>query len=94
MSIVGSLSSFTFLLIVDRRLPGLDALKQSARAAWLNMGGMLGLTCLSTALGMLGMCCCYVGAFLVAPVSLGAIVVAYDKVFGIGSASATADAPQ
>jgi hypothetical protein len=29
---------------------------------------------------MIGMCCCY--------------VVAYDKVFGIASATATADAPQ
>jgi hypothetical protein len=92
MSIVGSLSSFTFLLIVDRRLPGLDALKLSARAAWRNIGGMLGLTCLSTALGMMGMCCCYVGAFFVAPISLGAIVVAYDKVFGIASASAVTPA--
>jgi hypothetical protein len=43
---------------------------------------------------MIGMCCCYVGAFFVAAISLGAIVVAYDEVFGIASAPATADAPQ
>jgi preprotein translocase subunit SecF len=45
-------------------------------------------------LGMIGMCCCYVGAFFGAPISLGAIVVAYDKVFGIASAPAGADSPQ
>jgi hypothetical protein len=84
--------SFTYLLIVDRGLKGLDAVKLSAAAAWQNFGGMLALSLLTAGLSILGMCACYVGAVFVLPVSYGALVCAYDRVFGISSTPVSAPA--
>jgi hypothetical protein len=80
---IGMFFVFTYPLIVDRRLSGLEALKLSARATWANFRGLLGLALLNFALSMAGLICCYVGAILVMPVGLGAIIVAYGKVFGL-----------
>jgi hypothetical protein len=81
--LAGTLLAFAFPLIVDKRLDGLEAVKQSVRAALANVWGMLGLALLTALLGVCGACCCYVGAFLVAPVTLGAFMVAYERVFGL-----------
>jgi uncharacterized membrane protein len=78
--------SFSLLLIVDKKLAGLDAVKLGAQAAWRNVGGMVGLSLLGAVMGLAGVCCCYVGALFVLPISLGAIVAAYDRVFGIAAA--------
>jgi hypothetical protein len=86
--ILGTFFSFTFPLIVDRRLPALDAVKLSARAAWANFAGLLGLAFIGFVAGMLGLCALYVGAFLVAPLTFGAHAVAYERVFGFANASA------
>jgi hypothetical protein len=80
--IVGVLFMFTFPLIVDRGLSGIEALKTSARAALGNLGGLVGLVLLNLLLGLLGVMCCYVGAFLVMPFSFAAILIAYQQVFG------------
>lgn len=86
--ILGVLFMFTFPLIVDRGLSGIEALKTSARAAMGNLGGLVGLVLLNLLLGMLGVMCCYVGAFLIMPFSFAAILIAYQQVFGPGTATA------
>jgi uncharacterized membrane protein len=85
LMLVGALFIFTFPLIVDRKLAGLDAVKTSIRAVMGNLGGVIGLLVLNMLLGIVGVLFCYVGAFLFMPVGLAAWVVAYDRVFGIGN---------
>ena len=80
--VLGVLFMFTFPLIVDRGLSGIEALKTSARAALRNLGGLVGLLVRNMLLGVLGMMCCYVGTFLIMPLSFAAMLVAYQQVFG------------
>jgi len=72
---------FAFPLIADRNLSGVEAVKLSIKAARANFGGLLGLTLLTVGLGILGVLACYVGAFLVMPISLTSYAVAYRRVF-------------
>lgn len=72
---------FAFPLIADRNLSGVDAVKLSIKAARANFGGILGLILVNVGLGILGVLCCYVGAFFVAPISLASYAVAYRRVF-------------
>lgn len=73
--------AFTYPLIVDRRLSGLDAVKTSAKAAIANLGGVLGLVLLTTLLGFAGVLLCYVGAIFIMPISFAAWSIAYRQVF-------------
>jgi hypothetical protein len=82
---VGALFIFTFPLIVDRKLSGLDAVKTSIRAVMGNLGGVLGLLLLNVALSMVGVLLCYIGALFFMPIGFAAWAVAYDKVFGISA---------
>jgi hypothetical protein len=72
---------FAFPLIADRNLSGVEATKLSIKAARANFGGILGLVLMNVGLGILGVLCCYVGALLVAPVSLASYAIAYRRVF-------------
>lgn len=72
---------FSYPLIVECNLKGWDAVKISFRAAWPNIGGMIGLALLSGLLSLVGVCLCYVGAILVAPITFAAWVVAFNKIF-------------
>jgi uncharacterized membrane protein len=72
---------FAYPLIVDRNLSGLEAIKLSYRAALQNLSGIIGLILLVTGLSILGVLACYVGAFLVMPISFAAYAVAYRRVF-------------
>lgn len=81
--LVSVLFSFTYPLIVDRRLSGLDAVRTSAKAALANFWPLLGLLMLTGLLGFLGVLLCYVGMFLVFPVTFAATSMAYEQVFGI-----------
>jgi hypothetical protein len=85
MIVVSILFTFSYPLIVDRRLPGMDAVKLSARAAMANFWRLLGLSLISGLLGFVGLLMCYVGAFLVMPISYSALAVAYEQVFGIST---------
>src|SRR5262249_15456808 len=67
--LIGVLFMFSYPLIVDRRLSGIEAVKLSFKASLANFWRMLGLILLTTLLGMVGVAVCYVGAFLVAPIS-------------------------
>jgi uncharacterized membrane protein len=72
---------FSFPLIADRNLSGLDSVKLSIKAAKANLGGIFGLVLLNFALGFVGVLCCYVGALFFMPVGFAAYVVAYRRVF-------------
>jgi uncharacterized membrane protein len=83
MLVVSVFFAFTYPLIVDRHLSGVDAVRLSVKAALGNLGGLLVLHVLTMAMSLAGLCFCYVGAFFVAPVTLGAMMVAYARVFGL-----------
>lgn len=72
---------FSYPLVVDRRLSGLEAIKTSYRAALKNLGGILGLILLMFGLAILGVLACYVGLLFFLPVSFAAYAVAYRRVF-------------
>ncbi|HXI24522.1 MAG TPA: hypothetical protein VNG71_11720, partial [Pyrinomonadaceae bacterium] len=72
---------FTFPLIADRGLNGVDAIKLSIKAGKANAAGILSLVLLNFLLGFVGMLACYVGAFLVMPISFAANAVAFRRVF-------------
>jgi uncharacterized membrane protein len=93
MILVSLIFTFAYPLIVDRRLSGFDAVKLSTKAAMANFGGLLGMTLLSSLLTFLGVLLCYVGAFLVLPITFGAIAVAYEQVFGLSEGTGQPDLP-
>jgi len=76
--------TFAYPLIVDRRLSGLNAVKLSIRAAFANFWRLLGMLLLMGLLSCAGLLLCYVGVFLVMPISFAAIAAAYEQVFGLG----------
>jgi uncharacterized membrane protein len=84
--VISVLFTFTYPLIVDRRLSGLDAVKLSTKAALANFWQLLGLLMLTSALGFVGVLLCYVGVVLVFPVTFAALATAYEHVFGLGEA--------
>jgi uncharacterized membrane protein len=79
--------TFAYPLIVDRKLQGLDAVKWSFKAALPNFWRLFGMTVLTGLLGLCGMLLCYVGLFLVLPLSYGAIAMAYEQVYGLSDPS-------
>lgn len=90
--LVNLLFTFAFPLIADRGLAGMDAVKLSFRAAWANLGGLVVLALATFALTFLGLLLCYVGAFLVMPLTLGVHWIAYERVFGRAPAAGPAEA--
>lgn len=78
---IGIFFAFTYPLIVDRRLSGVDAVKTSIKAATGNLGGVLGLMLMMMLLSAVGVLFCYVGALLILPVHFAAWTVAYRQVF-------------
>jgi uncharacterized membrane protein len=77
--------TFSYALIVERKLQGFDAVKLSFRAAMANFWRLLGMMILTGLLGLAGTLLCYVGLFLVLPISYAAIDVAYEQVFGLSN---------
>jgi uncharacterized membrane protein len=80
---------FIYPLIVEQRLSGIEAVKTSFRAAGSNFAGILGLVLLNMLLSIVGVACCYVGAFFVLPITFAAIWKAYTQVFVDSAASAS-----
>ncbi len=81
--LVGLLFTFTYPLILDRGLPGLEAVKLSFRAALANFWSLLGLGLTLVVLSLIGVCFCYVGALLILPISFAAHWITYERVFGM-----------
>jgi hypothetical protein len=75
---------FSYPLIVDRKMPGIEAAKLSAKAAMANFWPLLGLLVLNGLIALGGLLLCYVGIFLALPVTFAAIATAYEQVFGLG----------
>lgn len=88
---VGVFFIFAYPLIADRKISGINAIKTSARAAWANLGGLAALLLINMALGLIGMCCCYIGAIFIMPVGFAALAFAYRQVFGAESGTMDAD---
>jgi uncharacterized membrane protein len=78
--------TFAYPLIVDRRLQGFEAVKLSFKAAMANFWRLLGMMMLTFLLSLGGILLCYVGIFLVFPISYAAIAIAYEQVFGLSGA--------
>lgn len=74
---------FAYPLIVDRRLSGLNAVKLSIRAGLANFWRLLGMMFLTGLLSSLGVLLCFVGIYLIVPISFAAIAAAYEQVFGL-----------
>ena len=91
--LISVLFTFTYPLIVDRRLGGIDAVRTSAKAALANFWPLLGLLLLTGLLGFCGVLLCYVGMFLVFPVTFAAMSMAYKQVFGIQGAAPVVAGP-
>lgn len=79
--VIGLFFTFAYPLIIDRGLTAVPALKLSCRAAWANFGGLVGLMCLILLISLAATLCCYVPALFVLPLTMGALAVAYRKVF-------------
>lgn len=77
--------TFAYPLIVDRKMAGFDAVKLSFKAAMPNFWRLLGMSILTGLLMIVGILLCYVGIFLVMPVSYAAVAVAYEQVFGLAN---------
>jgi hypothetical protein len=90
---VSVLFTFAYPLIVDRKMSGVDAVKLSMKAGMANFWGLIGMFLLSAALGLAGVLFCYVGAFLVMPISFAATACAYKQVFGFAPADAFSPPP-
>ena len=84
--LIGVFFTFTYPLIMDRGLSGLEAVKLSFRAARANLGGLLLLALANALLSFAGLLCCYVGAFLVLPITFGTHWICYERVFGMKEA--------
>jgi uncharacterized membrane protein len=84
--LISVLFTFTYPLIVDRHMKGVDAVRLSAKAALANFWSLVGLLLLTSLLGFCGLLLCYVGMFLVFPITFSALSMAYEQVFGISGA--------
>lgn len=76
-----TLLMFSFPLIIDRSLSGIEAIKTSARAVWKNLGGVAGLIIVNFGLMFLGYLALCIGLYFVIPVMIAGNAVAYRKVF-------------
>ncbi|MEP6741664.1 MAG: hypothetical protein ABJB61_04125 [bacterium] len=85
--------TFAYPLIVDRRLSGLNAVKLSIRAGIANFWQLLGMLLLNGLLSLVGVLFCYVGVFLVLPISFAAIAAAYEQVFGLATGEPQSNLP-
>ena len=77
--------SFAYPLIVDRGLQGFDAVKLSFRAAFANFWGLLGMSVLGALLSTVGVLFCYVGVLFVFPITMAAVAIAYERIFGLSN---------
>ncbi len=68
-------------LIVEHRLKALDALRLALDGALANLGGLIVLDLLLTALMLVAALCCYLPIFLVMPLYFAALAAAYRRIF-------------
>ena len=82
LGIVGMLLMFSYPLIVDRKMTGMQAVKTSISASFANFGGLLGLFVLHILIAIpITLLTCGIGTYFYLPVSLASYAVAYRQVF-------------
>ena len=72
---------FTFQLIADRKLSGMEAIKQSWAGVKLNLGGIVWYMLVNYFLMMLAAMACYIPAILLMPVSFGGMFLLYSDIY-------------
>ncbi len=80
-SCIHALIMFTYPLIIERNMSGLEALKLSIKAVWKNLGGVVGLILAEFVLGFIGYLACGIGLYFVLPIMFAGVLVAYRRVF-------------
>jgi hypothetical protein len=85
--------TFSYPLIVDRKLQGLDAVKLSFKAAMSNFWRLLGMSILVGLLHFAGFLVACVGIYLVMPIGYAAIAAAYEQAFGLSSGEDLSNLP-
>ncbi len=81
IAVIQTLTIFVYPLIVDKELPGFEAVKLSCRAALGNRGGIFGLLLLRMLIDLAASLFCCVGPILVMPLDLAMVAIAYRQVF-------------
>ena len=72
---------FAFQLIADRKLSGMEAIKQSWAGVKLNLGGIVWYMLVNYFLMMLAAMACYIPAILLMPVSFGGMFLLYSDIY-------------
>jgi len=73
---------FAYQLVADRKMGGGQACSMSFKASLKNLVGVLLFIIFTTIVSMLAAILCYLPAFLVMPISFGALWILYRDVFG------------
>lgn len=73
---------FTFQLIADRNLKGIDAIKLSIRGVLRNFWGVLWCLLVMTFVSFIAVLMCYFPVFLIMPVSFGVFYLLYRDIYG------------
>jgi hypothetical protein len=81
VGVIQTLTIFVYPLIVDKELPGFEAVKLSYRAVMGNRGGIFGLVVLRVLIDLAASLVCCVGPILVLPLDLAMVAIAYRQVF-------------
>jgi len=81
ISCIHAFIMFTYPLIIEHNLSGTDAFKLSARAAWANLGGVVGLIVWEFIIGFISYLACGIGLYFTLPIMFAGVLVAYRRVF-------------
>lgn len=85
LSCIHAFIIFTYPLIVEYNLSGIESFKLSAKAAWANLGGVISLILCQFGLAFVGYLLCGIGLYLTLPIMWAGVFVAYQKVFPHGN---------
>ncbi len=77
-----ALWTFTWPLLMDKRLEFWPTMEVSRRVLWPNVWGIVGLLLVCVLVIFLGVLACYVGTFVAFPVTIAAQAYAYEDFFG------------
>jgi uncharacterized membrane protein len=80
--IVGFLTMFTILFVVDKQMPAIDAIKASIKLVTDNLGNTILFYLLAAVCILVGACLCGVGLLVAAPVVLVALAYTYRRLQG------------
>lgn len=72
---------FTYQLIADRGLTGMEAVKMSARGVWTNLGGILLYMFVSGLISLVLVMMCYVPIIFFIPISFASAFVLYRDIY-------------